>query len=112
MNLFTSKEIKKVLEDYGLPVYSVLKKKRMAGGSRFNLAERGLARQSHSKGTPYWYFQVDLQSNPGVTDEDYDLAVLVLMDAGYAKATHRPWHGLTMELPHAMQVEHRERLKY
>jgi hypothetical protein len=94
--MIDARAIRKVLEDFGLPVYSVRKKKRMVGGQRFDFAQRGLARQSHCKGTPVYFYQIELLSP--ADDDDYDLAVLVLHEAGYKKATHRPWHGLTFDI--------------
>lgn len=107
---YTSKAIRQVLEDYGLPVFSVRKHKRYYGGRKFCFSERGLARQSHSKGTPEWFFRVELLSNPGVTEEDYELAAIVLREAGY-KWTKNTWRELSVPLTHKLNKEHRKRLK-
>ena len=108
----TSKAIRAVLEDFGIEIYSVRKRMRYYGGQKFNLAERGQARQSHHKGRAEWFFVVDLLSNPGVTDDNYELAAVVLRDAGYKTAEFQRWSGLTVHLPDALQKEHRAKLKH
>ena len=108
MNNYTSKAIRKILENFGFEIYSIRKKKRMEGGIAYSFTNR-LRNRSH-RGTPYWFFQVELLSKPGVTTDDYELAVIVLNEAGYSQSNYGGYHGLRIELPTEEQFEHRMRL--
>lgn len=105
--MYNAKAIRKVLEDYGFRIYSIRKQKRMEGGQRYDF--HGGLRQGFHKGTPHWFYQVELLSDGHA---DYDLAVDVLEAAGYKGAKHGAYCGLRFNLPYAEQLEHRARLTY
>ena len=90
---YDAKSIRAVLEDFGFEIYSVHKKKRSVGETR------------------YWYYQVELLSVPSLTTDDYVLAAIVLKEAGYSQAYYAPFSGLQFDLPRDLQAEHRARLE-
>lgn len=92
--------IKKLLIDNGFGVFSVRKKSRSVGGTgRYNLHGSLRERMHTTRGKPVYFYQIELKSETltGDGSEDYDLANLVLKDAGY-KSTNKPFEGLRVAI--------------
>jgi hypothetical protein len=90
-----NKNIRSLLESCGFEIYSIRKTKRMVGGRRYNF--HGGLRQGNCKGTPEYFYKVELLSNGLMTNDDYNLAKLILKDAGYNVSLNN-WNGLRVHI--------------
>jgi hypothetical protein len=88
-----NKGIRALLESNGFELYSIRKTKRMVGGKRYNFHGSLRERMSNHKGTPQYFYKVELLSNSVMTNDDYNLAKLILKDAGYNVSLDN-WSGL------------------
>lgn len=91
----TNTDIKRLLRDAGLDVYSCRKQKRMIGGQRYNF--HGGLRQGNHPGRPEYFYRIDLLSTGHRNEEDYRISVLLLRDAGYL-AEYHSYRGLTVTI--------------
>ena len=91
----TNLNIRSLLESCGYKIYSIRKTKIMVGGQRYNF--HGGLRQGFCKGTPSWFYRVELLSDGTDTEVEYKKAAAILRDGGHTTARYG-YKGLNMGL--------------
>lgn len=103
----SSRAIKKLLTDNGFEVFSVRKQKRSVGWTRYNFHSKKVVQRCLG-GTSVYFYAIDLMQG---TDEDKDLAVMILNDNGYkAKfGWYVGFYGLTVQTIKGLRCLRRSR---